>query len=87
MNSKELTYSKLYSDNQYEYIHVILSTQLYEKITPFQILKEQEWKELGLTLSGDWEHYSFYKPEPHILLFRRSILMKQESDNESVKED
>lgn len=78
-NTSNLTYSSLYSDNEYDYIHVTLGNALFEKITPFQLFKQSEWSALGIDLSKQWKHYTFFKPEPHILLFRKE---KEEEDEE-----
>jgi cyclin-dependent kinase regulatory subunit CKS1 len=36
-------------------------------------LSEAEWRGLGVQQSRGWQHYACHKPEPHILLFRRSL--------------
>ena len=36
-----------------------------------RILKDAEWRKIGITQSLGWEHYEVHAPEPHILLFRR----------------
>ncbi|CAE7892277.1 cks2 [Symbiodinium sp. KB8] len=38
-----------------------------------RIMKEAEWRKLGIIQSCGWEHYAIHKPEPHILLFRRPL--------------
>ncbi|KAK0463720.1 cyclin-dependent kinase regulatory subunit [Desarmillaria tabescens] len=75
-------YSDKYSDDIYEYRHVILPKQLFKmKIIPenywnadqsaLRLLSEKEWRNIGITQSLGWEHYEIHAPEPHILLFRR----------------
>ncbi|KAG7448167.1 CKS-domain-containing protein [Guyanagaster necrorhizus] len=75
-------YSDKYSDDMYEYRHVILPKQLFKmKIIPesywnadqsaLRLLSEKEWRNIGITQSLGWEHYEIHAPEPHILLFRR----------------
>lgn len=36
-------------------------------------LTVQEWRSLGIQQSYGWEHYTWHKPEKHILLFRRPL--------------
>ena len=38
-----------------------------------RVLKEQEWRGIGVQQSRGWEHYARHRPEPHILLFRRAL--------------
>ncbi|CAK7207616.1 endoplasmic oxidoreductin-1 [Sporothrix eucalyptigena] len=75
-------YSQRYSDNEYEYRHVLLPKQML-KLIPDQyldeskktmkLLWEDEWRSMGITQSLGWEHYEVHEPEPHILLFKRPI--------------
>ncbi|CAE6451247.1 unnamed protein product [Rhizoctonia solani] len=75
-------YSDRYSDDDYEYRHVILPKPLLKLIpkTYFEpddsgvlrILSESEWRGIGITQSLGWEHYEVHAPEPHVLLFRRA---------------
>lgn len=74
-------YSTRYSDDKFEYRHVILPKNML-KVIPrdyfnsetgtLRILMEQEWRGLGITQSLGWEHYETHAPEPHILLFKRN---------------
>ena len=36
-------------------------------------MTEIEWRGIGVQQSRGWEHYSYHRPEPHILLFRRPL--------------
>jgi len=76
-----IIYSPRYSDDVYEYRHVILPKQLL-KLIPSQlfepndsgllrILADEEWRAIGIVQSYGWEHYEVHAPEPHVLLFRR----------------
>lgn len=75
-------YSQRYSDDHYEYRHVLLPKQML-KLIPDQyldqskktlkLLWEDEWRSMGITQSLGWEHYEVHEPEPHILLFKRPI--------------
>jgi cyclin-dependent kinase regulatory subunit CKS1 len=69
----EIEYSDKYSDELYEYRHVILPKETYKKIPKNKLLDENEWRNLGVQQSRGWVHYEIHKPEPHILLFRRPI--------------
>ncbi|KAF6011083.1 Cyclin-dependent kinases regulatory subunit (Cell division control protein cks1) [Brettanomyces bruxellensis] len=73
-------YSPRYSDDNYEYRHVVLPRELLKLIPrdyftengTFKLLTEDEWRgQLGITQSLGWVHYGCHAPEPHILLFRR----------------
>ncbi|KAI0345306.1 CKS-domain-containing protein [Trametopsis cervina] len=90
---EKIHYSERYSDDEYEYRHVILPKPLF-KILPkgffnpddsgtLRLLAEHEWRGIGITQSLGWEHYEVHAPEPHVLLFRRlknydEILRRQE---------
>ncbi|TIB65150.1 hypothetical protein E3P78_00785 [Wallemia ichthyophaga] len=76
-----IIYSDRYSDDFFEYRHVILPKQVL-RLLPRQyfeaddsgvlrILTEAEWRGMGITQSLGWEMYATHAPEPHILLFRR----------------
>lgn len=78
---EQIHYSPRYSDDLYEYRHVILPKQMLKVIPKdyfnpatgtLRILAEDEWRGLGITQSLGWEHYETHTPEPHILLFKRS---------------
>ncbi|KAF8237679.1 CKS-domain-containing protein [Tricholoma matsutake] len=75
-----IKYSDRYSDDDYEYRHVILPIQLLEmvpknffndKTGTLRLLAEPEWRGIGIKQSLGWEHYEVHAPEPHVLLFRR----------------
>ena len=70
-------YSPRYSDDNYEYRHVMLpkamlkvipSDYFNSEVGTLRILTEDEWRGLGITQSLGWEHYECHAPEPHILL-------------------
>ncbi|KAI0053919.1 CKS-domain-containing protein [Auriscalpium vulgare] len=78
---EKIHYSDRYSDDEFEYRHVILPKPLF-KLLPkhyfsaddsgtLRLLKEEEWRGIGITQSLGWEHYEVHAPEPHVLLFRR----------------
>ncbi|KAN0077119.1 Cyclin-dependent kinase, regulatory subunit [Tylopilus felleus] len=77
---EKIHYSDRYSDDNYEYRHVILPKPLLklipkelfdEKEGTLRLLSEAEWRGIGITQSLGWQHYEVHAPEPHVLLFRR----------------
>ena len=49
-----------------------LTKDIYMKIYKHQkLLSESDWRSLGVQGSHGWEHFDFYKQEPHILIFRK----------------
>lgn len=73
---KEIQYSAKYSDDKYEYRHVILSKLAYDEMPKARLLVENEWRSLGVLQSQRWEHYMIHQPEPYVLLFRRASSKK-----------
>ncbi|EAU88743.2 cyclin-dependent kinase regulatory subunit [Coprinopsis cinerea okayama7 len=79
---EKIHYSDRYSDDEFEYRHVILPKQLLKMIPKeyfnpdesgtLRLLAEHEWRGIGITQSLGWEHYEVHAPEPHVLLFRRA---------------
>ncbi|KAF1798346.1 regulatory subunit of cyclin-dependent kinase [Mucor lusitanicus] len=74
----QIMYSPYYQDDEYEYRHVVLPKNLARWLPQNRLLKKEEWIQVGVHQSSGWEHYMIYKPEPHILLFKRekNYLMK-----------
>ncbi|KAF8499946.1 regulatory subunit of cyclin-dependent kinase [Gautieria morchelliformis] len=79
----KIQYSDRYSDDVYEYRHVMLPKPLLRMIPKsffedpqrpelLRLLREDEWRGIGITQSLGWEHYEVHAPEPHVLLFRRA---------------
>eukprot|EP00753_Platysulcus_tardus_P008577 PLAT16113.1.p2 GENE.PLAT16113.1~~PLAT16113.1.p2 ORF type:complete len:122 (-),score=60.21 PLAT16113.1:260-625(-) len=73
MPTYDIRYSEKYSDDTYEYRHVILPKQLAKHVPRGRLLSDAEWRALGVQQSRGWAHYAIHKPEPHILLFRRPL--------------
>ena len=77
----DIEYSVKYSDDVYQYRHVILPQAVARELYTIQkmyagrprLLEDAEWRNLGVTQSRGWEHYGIHQPEPHILLFRRPL--------------
>ncbi|XP_046662634.1 cyclin-dependent kinases regulatory subunit-like [Homalodisca vitripennis] len=71
MPVETIQYSDRYSDEKYEYRHVILPVDLAKKVPKNHLMTETEWRNLGVQQSPGWIHYMMHGPEPHVLLFRR----------------
>eukprot|EP01115_Flamella_aegyptia_P006920 TRINITY_DN286_c3_g3_i1.p1 TRINITY_DN286_c3_g3~~TRINITY_DN286_c3_g3_i1.p1 ORF type:complete len:82 (+),score=4.07 TRINITY_DN286_c3_g3_i1:61-306(+) len=67
----QFRYSAHYSDDFYEYRHIILPQSYISYLPKNRLMTEQEWRGLGVRQSKGWVHYSIHEPEPHVLLFRR----------------
>lgn len=70
-----IEYSEKYSDDKYEYRHVILTKEMAQELWRVshgrRLLQDSEWRGLGVQGGPGWAHYAIHQPEPHILLFRR----------------
>ena len=73
MSSKNIYYSDKYTDEKFEYRHVMLPKDLAKLVPKSHLMSETEWRNLGVQQSQGWVHYMLHDPEPHILLFRRPI--------------
>ena len=67
----EIEYSEKYTDDYFEYRHVLLPKNIYKVMQKNVLLSEDQWRKLGLKMSKGWKHYHIHTPEPYILLFRR----------------
>ena len=64
-----IEYSDKYSDDEYEYRHVILPKELARMLkSRFKtssgdpvLLAEHEWRGMGVQQSRGWEHYAWHK--------------------------
>ncbi|XP_078313764.1 cyclin-dependent kinases regulatory subunit 1-like isoform X2 [Crassostrea virginica] len=72
MSHKNIYYSDKYTDDQFEYRHVMLPKEI-AKLVPSKLMTETEWRSLGVQQSQGWIHYMKHDPEPHILMFRRPL--------------
>ncbi|XP_076392398.1 cyclin-dependent kinase subunit 30A isoform X1 [Megachile rotundata] len=54
-------------------MHVVLPKEMVKLVPSTRLLREQEWRAMGVQQSQGWVHYMIHKPEPHILLFKRKI--------------
>jgi len=73
MPNKDIYYSDKYTDEKYEYRHVMLPKDLAKLVPKTHLMSEAEWRNLGVQQSLGWIHYMLHEPEPHILLFRRPL--------------
>lgn len=73
MPSKDIYYSDKYSDDKFEYRHVMLPKDIAKLVPTTHLMPEAEWRGIGVQQSQGWLHYMIHKPEPHILLFRRPL--------------
>ena len=76
-----ITYSDRYSDDQYDYRHVILQKNMLKLIYKvykayfadddsgcLRLLSEEEWRSLGITQSPGWVHYEVHgTPFPSVI--------------------
>ena len=68
--TNRIHYSERYSDDEYEYRHVILPKPLFKMIPKnffnddnsgtLRLLSEEEWRGIGITQSLGWEHYEVH---------------------------
>jgi len=70
---KNVYYSERYSDDESEYRHVIVTKELSKKFPKDRLMTEEEWRRYGIQQSQGWVHYMLHKPEPHILMFKRTL--------------
>eukprot|EP01100_Stratorugosa_tubuloviscum_P011178 TRINITY_DN4943_c0_g2_i1.p1 TRINITY_DN4943_c0_g2~~TRINITY_DN4943_c0_g2_i1.p1 ORF type:complete len:113 (-),score=55.00 TRINITY_DN4943_c0_g2_i1:116-454(-) len=80
--SQNIYYCDKYEDDFFQYRNVILPKELHVLIKNQQgkLLKEEEWRALGVKGSAGWIHYAVHLPEPHILMFRRSLEVARQQE-------
>ena len=66
-------YGETFNDENYEYRQVTIRKEFANLIPKGRLLKEDEWRHLGIQMSFGWEHYCEYKPRTTVLLFRRPL--------------
>jgi cyclin-dependent kinase regulatory subunit CKS1 len=71
--AKDIYYSDKYTDDEFEYRHVMLPKELAKLMPKNHLMSEAEWRSYGVQQSRGWQHYLIHEPEPHILLFRRPV--------------
>uniref|UniRef100_A0A3B4ASU0 Cyclin-dependent kinases regulatory subunit n=1 Tax=Periophthalmus magnuspinnatus TaxID=409849 RepID=A0A3B4ASU0_9GOBI len=62
MSKKQIYYSDKYTDDDFEYRHVVLPKQLAKLVPTSHLMTEEEWRGLGVQQSQGWMHYMVHKP-------------------------
>ncbi|KAG9328490.1 hypothetical protein JZ751_013547 [Albula glossodonta] len=62
MSKKQIYYSDKYTDEEFEYRHVMLPKQLSKLVPTSHLMSEEEWRGLGVQQSQGWIHYMIHKP-------------------------
>ncbi|BFY97667.1 hypothetical protein BsWGS_00707 [Bradybaena similaris] len=70
---KQIYYSDKYTDDEYEYRHVLLPKEIAKLVPKSHLMSETEWRSIGVQQSQGWVHYMRHAPEPHVLLFKRKL--------------
>ncbi|XP_076663769.1 cyclin-dependent kinases regulatory subunit 1 isoform X2 [Andrena cerasifolii] len=63
MPGDQIQYSEKYSDDKYEYRHVILPADLARHVPKTHLMSETEWRNLGVQQSPGWVHYMMHVPD------------------------
>jgi len=70
---QKIYYSDKYTDDMFEYRHVLLPKEIARLVPKTHLMSETEWRSIGVQQSHGWIHYMKHDPEPHVLLFRRRL--------------
>uniref|UniRef100_A0A8C1FMA1 Cyclin-dependent kinases regulatory subunit n=2 Tax=Cyprininae TaxID=2743694 RepID=A0A8C1FMA1_CYPCA len=62
MAHKQIYYSDKYTDDLYEYRHVVLPRELAKQVPKSHLMSEDEWRRLGVQQSLGWVHYMIHEP-------------------------
>jgi len=79
----QIQYSEKYTDDTYEYRHVVLPPETAKLLPKNRLLNENEWRAIGVQQSRGWVHYAIHRPEPHIMLFRRPLNYQQNQQQQA----
>merc|ERR1719335_797327 len=71
--SEETDYSEKYCDDVYEYRRVTVPRSMLPALPADRCMTEQQWRNVGITMSRGWQHYDHHAPEANVLLFRRVL--------------
>ena len=71
--ASRIEYSEKYTDDSFEYRHVILPKETAKNLPKGRLLSETEWRGIGVQQSRGWQHYAIHRPEPHILLLQQMV--------------
>ncbi|XP_018089698.1 cyclin-dependent kinases regulatory subunit 2 isoform X1 [Xenopus laevis] len=63
MSYKNIYYSDKYTDEHFEYRHVMLPKELAKQVPKTHLMSEEEWRRLGVQQSLGWVHYMIHEPE------------------------
>nr|CAH0099771.1 unnamed protein product [Daphnia galeata] len=58
----EIQYSDKYTDENFEYRHVILPPEMAKLVPRTHLMTETEWRNLGVQQSPGWVHYMVHNP-------------------------
>ncbi|CAO3631449.1 unnamed protein product [Cunninghamella echinulata] len=82
----KISSSYIYADDKYQYRHIILPKEIAVYLPDSMcLLKESEYRQLGVEISAGWEHYMIHAPEPNILLLRRTHELSKKIEEERAK--
>ncbi|MES1902097.1 MAG: Cks1bp [Paramarteilia canceri] len=73
MNRNRPAYSEKYTDEDFEYRHVIMPMEFQQVIPREHLMTETEWRNLGIQQSAGWINYMKHSPEQHIILFKKPL--------------
>ncbi|PVD20118.1 hypothetical protein C0Q70_20612 [Pomacea canaliculata] len=61
--AKQIYYSDKYTDDEYEYRHVMLPKEIAKLVPKTHLMSEAEWRSIGVQQSQGWIHYMRHDPE------------------------
>ncbi|GJJ76733.1 cyclin-dependent kinase regulatory subunit CKS1 [Entomortierella parvispora] len=89
--SDRIEYGNVYSDKVYDYRNVTLPKAMLYHISSslrshpdsridfsLRPLSEEEWRGLGVQMSRGWDNWTYHAPEPHVLMFRRTVELSRQ---------
>ncbi|KAL5721024.1 Cyclin-dependent kinases regulatory subunit 2 [Ranunculus cassubicifolius] len=65
---------------------VVLPPEVAKLLPKNRLLSENEWRAIGVQQSRGWVHYAIHRPEPHIMLFRRTLNYQQQQENQASQQ-
>ncbi|CAD8099150.1 unnamed protein product [Paramecium sonneborni] len=84
-----ISYSDQYRDDFYDYRIVYLDQKVLQEIPANKrgfLLREPEWRDLGIKLFKGWCNYDVHYPDPYILFFRKRVDPRiQERKSQQIK--
>jgi cyclin-dependent kinase regulatory subunit CKS1 len=61
--ASRIEYSEKYTDDSFEYRHVILPKETAKNLPKARLLSETEWRGIGVQQSRGWQHYAIHRSE------------------------